>query len=459
MKEEKVEKNKFDIRSIEELEREVARMLLLADKDIVRVVCAIVISQVLRLDPIWLMLTSNSGGGKTEILNMFSKIKYIHPIDTITTNTFLSGMKSIGKETSLLRRIQNGVFFFKDFSTILERNETDRREIMSQLRRIYDGHFVKSTGNGEDLVWKGRISAIACTTNDIYVKLTSMASMGERFVIYEMAQPPRRHASKKAFARKRDNTDPTVLREDLQDATLSYITNIRDALTDTKFDPESITGELEDEVIEISDFCSQARTGLVKDNYRHTIEFISSKEMPTRMAEQFYSLLMAFVAIDRAENDLKPEDQRIPNYKGKLRPEDKNVIIKTALNSIPEKRRKALQALAQYELGVTAAGLAVHLGYETDVIKETLAELNALQLCHRKKFGQTYRFVINDEWKDLILRVEHLPSKEEALEALDFGDEEDTREYKEELDEAFDSGAIFGEAPLEYAPSPELPPQ
>lgn len=440
MQEEKVAikepEDKYDIRSMKELEKQIARMLLLADKDIVRIICAITISQILRFDPIWLMLISNSGGGKTELLNMFSKVPYIHFIDTITVNTFLSGMKSVGKETSLLRRVQNGVFFFKDFSTILERNETDRREIMSQFRRIYDGHFVKNTGNGDPLEWKGRISAIACSTSDVYAKLADMASMGERFIIYEMEQPPRRDAPKKAFSRKHENTDPAILREELQNITLSYVNNIRKVLLTDAFDTKKISGELEDEIIEIADFCSQARTGLVKDNFRHTIEFISSKEMPTRMAEQFYSLLMTFIAIDRAENDLKPEETRKKDYSGELRKEDKDIAVKTALSSIPEKRRKALKALAQYQFGVTAAGLAVHLGYETDVIKETLAELTALQLAHRQKFGATYRFVINEEWRNLILKVEKLVLKSAALEALDFEALEDTKEHNEELDAA-----------------------
>jgi ribonuclease HII len=443
MNEEKVEKKVYDIRSMDELEREIARMLLLADKDIVRVLCAIVISQVMRLDTIWLMLTSNSGGGKTELLNIFSKIKYVFPIDTITPNTFLSGLRSTGKETSLLRRIQNGIFFFKDFSTILERNEADRREIMSQLRRVYDGHMVKTTGQGETLEWKGRVGAIACTTSDIYAKLASMASMGERFVMYEMIQPPRKDATRKAFDRMEDNSDPSALREEIQDAVLSYITNIRRCLTDNPFSYKNISNEIKEEIIEIADFCSQARTGLTKDEYRHTITHISSKEMPTRMAIQFHSILMTFIAIDRAENDLKSDTERIGNYDGKLRLNDKNIVIKIALSSIPEKRRKALQALAQYEKGITAAGLATHLGYETEVMKETLAELNALKLCHRQKFGDTNRFVLNKDWTELILRVEHIKQEGNALEATDFEDEEDTQEAQDELNEAFESGAYF----------------
>lgn len=433
---------KYDIRSMDQLHTEMERMLLLADRNIVRVIAGITISQVLRLDPIWLLLVANSGGGKTEIVNCLSKIKYVHTIDTVTVNTFASAMKSAGKETALLRKIQNGMIVFKDFTSILEMNETARKEIMSQLRAIYDGKFVKHAGNGEEIRWSGKISVIACSTNAIYNRLSQFASMGERFVIYEMTQPPRRDATKKAFARKRTNLDPSVLRGELQDAFLSYITNVRNVLIENDFKTSDISSELEDEIIEIADFCTQARSGLEKNTYTRFIEFIPSKEMPTRMAEQFYALLASFVALDKAENDLKPEETKIPNYKGKLQDKDKNIIIKIALNSIPSKRRLALQALAQYDMGVTAAGLATHLHYETDIMKETLAELDALKLCHRQKFGNTYRFVINKEWRELILRVEHIAPTSEALEATD-DTTEDTSEYNSDLDAAFDSGELY----------------
>jgi hypothetical protein len=431
---------KEDIRSIEQLQTEVEKMLLMADRDIIRILAAISISQVLRFDPIWLLLITSSGGGKSALVDLLAKISYVHTLDTLTVNTFASAMKIAGKETALLRKIKNGILVFKDFTSILEMNEVARREIMSQLRAIYDGKFIRHAGNGEEIKWEGKISTIACSTTTIYHHLSKFATMGERFVIYELQQPPRKEVTKKTFERKRVNIDPSVMRNHLQDCFVSYITNVREVLINNDFRTTDISELLENEIIEVADFCTQARSGLERNTYTRNIEFIPSKEMPTRMAEQFYALLASFVALDKAENDLKPEHMRIPDYKGHLQERDKNIIIKIGLNSIPRKRRDALCALAQYEQGVTSAGLATYLHYETDIIKETLAELDALQLCHRRKFGNTYRFVIKEEWRDLILRIEHLNLRHEALESEEA---EDTSEYNQAIDEAFDDGTMF----------------
>ena len=40
-------------------------------------------------------------------------------------------------------------------------NEEGLREIMGQLRSIYDGEFTKRTGNANDVVWSGKIGIIA----------------------------------------------------------------------------------------------------------------------------------------------------------------------------------------------------------------------------------------------------------------------------------------------------------
>ncbi len=428
---------KINITSVEQLQIEVEKMLLLADRDIVRILAAISISQVLRFDPIWLLLITSSGGGKSALVDCLAKIPYVHTLDTLTPNTFASAMKIAGKETALLRKIKNGMLVFKDFTSILEMNEVARREIMSQLRAIYDGKFVRHAGNGEEISWKGKISCIACSTTTIYHHLSKFATMGERFIIYEIVQPDRISVTKKTFTRKRNNMDPAIMREHLQDCFISYINNVREVLINNDFNASDISEDLENEIIQIADFCTQARSGLEKNTYTRNIEFIPSKEMPTRMAEQFYALLASFVALDKAENDLLPGDAKIPDYKGKLQDRDKNIIIKIGLNSIPRKRREALCALAQYEYGVTAAGLATHLHYETDIMKETLAELDALRLCHRQKFASTYRFVINDEWREFIMRVEHLKPKQSALESQEA---EDTTEHDTALDEAFDQG-------------------
>lgn len=431
---------KIDIRSIDQLQAEVEKMLLMDDKDILRVLAAIAIAQNLRLDPIWLLLTAGSGGGKTELVSMLMKLPRVFTIDSLTTNTFASSMKLQGKEASLLNRIgTSGLIIFKEFTTILEMNEVSRKEIMSQLRAIFDGKYDKLSGNGEETNWHGKISVIACATTTIYHHMSKFSTMGERFIIYEILAPDRKAVGNKVFQRKLSSEDPNVLRQHLQDAFTSYIRNVRTQMVKNAFKLPPISNALQQEIILLADFCTRARSGIERDQYTRNIVFIPTIEAPTRMIEQFYSLLVAFVSLDKAEYDMRNSGQDTSTYDGVLTDRDRDVIIKIGLNSIPRKRREALCALAQYTYGVTAAGLATSLHYETDVMKEILAELDALKLCHRRKFAHTYRFVINDAWRDLILRIEHLSTKNEALESSDGS--EDSSEHMQELDQIFDSNA------------------
>jgi len=428
----------IDIRSIDQLQAEVEKMLLMEDKDILRILAAIAIAQNLRLDPIWLLLTAGSGGGKTELVSMLMDLPRVFTIDSLTVNTFASSMKIQGKEASLLNRIgTSGLIIFKEFTTILEMNEIARKEIMSQLRAIFDGKYDKLAGNGENTNWVGKISVIACATTTIYHHMSKFSTMGERFIIYEIKAPDRKEVGNKVFARKLSSEDPNVLRTHLKGAFTSYIRNVRAQMVRNAFRLPPISHELQKEIITLADFCTRARSGIERDQYTRNIVFIPTIEAPTRMIEQFYSLLVAFVALDKAEYDMARPNIDPAEYNGVLTERDRDVIIKIGLNSIPRKRRDALCALAQYTYGVTAAGLATSLHYETDVMKEILAELDALKLCHRRKFVHTYRFVIDDEWRELILKIERLNPKDEALESSDGS--EDTTDHMEEVDQMFEA--------------------
>ena len=133
------------------------------------VILAVTISTWTGNDGIWLLLIGGPSTGKTECLNIITSLPFVHTISTLTENTFLSGMKlKAGQEASLLHRVgPKGVLVFKDFTTVLGLRDDRRTEILNQMREIYDGKIVKSTGNGEDNNWEGKINVLAATTEVI----------------------------------------------------------------------------------------------------------------------------------------------------------------------------------------------------------------------------------------------------------------------------------------------------
>lgn len=416
-----------DIKTIEELQTEVDSVFLMEDRGVVKAVCAVVIANKLKMDPIWLFLVAASSGGKTEMINAIEGLDFVHPIDTLTVNTFASGQIRHGKETSLLLRINDGILALKDFTSILEMNKDARKEIMSQFRAIYDGKFVKSTGTGEDIKWRGRLGLIAAVTSVIHQKAEEFSTMGERFIQYAIKQPDRKAVSRRIFANGRNIENK---RQHIQDCFTAYITFVLSRVEEVEGDiPDSVKEEL----LEIADFSTKARSGLVKDERdKSKISFIPDAEMPTRVLGQLYTMAISFMTMNRADPHHGVGSEKT---KADLRDEDREIIYKIALDSIPRKRRRVLQILAKYQRGATTGAIAMVMGYHTEVVKETMFELTALGFVKRKRDGGTDHWTLNDEYKEIIIRFEKIVPTSASIEADD--DVEDYAEQSAEIDAAF----------------------
>jgi hypothetical protein len=132
-------------------------------------------------NPVWLFIIGPSGSGKTAVvINSCSALPSTHVESNLSTRAFLSGAIN-GKQHSLLEQIGNGVLLFKDFTTLMSKREEDLKEIMSQLREIYDGEYSSKTGQRSPS-WTGKITVIAAVTPIIEKAWSVHAAMGERFL-------------------------------------------------------------------------------------------------------------------------------------------------------------------------------------------------------------------------------------------------------------------------------------
>jgi hypothetical protein len=97
--------------TLEELKTEIKTYQYFEDTDIIDVALASIISTRLKLgNPIWLIIIGASSGGKSQILRplALTDAKFMHRVDDLTENTFLSGIS--GDDSSLLKRIgKNGM--------------------------------------------------------------------------------------------------------------------------------------------------------------------------------------------------------------------------------------------------------------------------------------------------------------------------------------------------------------
>src|SRR3990167_6859995 len=204
--------------TLQGLQEKIEKIYLVKDPYITKVLCVSVISHFLSSDPCWIVIVAPSGGAKSEFINLIHKVAWtpptkpgeeareqkVHAMSTLTSKTFISGQKVIGKDTSLLLQISNGIITFKDLTSLLSEQKDERAMIMAQLREIYDGKLAKSFGTGETLVWTGKITIIAGATYAIHSMKQAYTAMGERFIFYNMEQPSRYEAAKRTMENQQE---------------------------------------------------------------------------------------------------------------------------------------------------------------------------------------------------------------------------------------------------------------
>lgn len=406
-----------DIKRFTDLQKVFDDHMLWEDRGALRLAIATVIGNQMDMDPVWLMLVAPPSGGKTEIISSLDEIriggnKTIMPISDMTKNAFVSGMKKTGKETSLLHSMPfGGIFTFKDFTSLLSKNKDDQMEIFGQLREIYDGSYDKHVGTGDNLAWKGKVGALAGSTEVIYEHLEVATAMGARFIMYTINQPDRQQVLRLTLKNKKDKLNKPEIRAYRQACVKSYVEHIVDNMEE---DDVELSEETEENIISVADFCTRVRSGVIMDERRGHIKFVPSKEMPMRMTEQLLALASAFIMMDQSERSLgQLERAKI----GLLSDSDTELLYKIAFDSIPIKRRIALKYLAEYAQGVTTAGLATAIGYQTAVVAQWLAQLNSLGVCDRIKTNDARgdRWMLRDQYRAIMVKFENIKVIEEEL--------------------------------------------
>ncbi len=405
----KIQIEKNHALTIEEVESKIKDVYLLVDVGIVRVTLAAAIANRVNLHdkPVWLLILAGSSAGKTIMLQLLDKCgAWIHPIDTLTTNTFASGLQR-DEEVSLLRKANNGVLVFKDFTTITTMNEEGQREIMGQLRAIYDGSFDKKTGNANDVKWVGKIGIIAAGTIAVQRKMRQYSENGERFLNYIIKVADPKDITRKAMANQKDIK--------MKETELAEIVKkfVNQKLSEVFSNPKEIPPEIEEEMVQVADFCTMARSP-VQMNKKNpaVVDFVPDREMPPRMAMMLKNIAVSLMVISGEE--------LLSEFNAKI-------IYKIGLDSIPVERRMMLRILAQYR-EATTRNIAIKTNYTTETVKAWLTQLNALKMVDRigSGGGGGDKWELRKEYADIMCKYEGI-TREDA--ELYLSDEEEGNAY------------------------------
>lgn len=415
--------------TIEQVENKIKDVYLLVDEGIIRIVLATVLGNRLGLSdkPIWLLLLAGSSSGKTAIMGIIDKCgPWIVPVDTLTTNTFASGLKR-DEEVSLLWKANNGVLVFKDFTTITSMNEEGLREIMGQLRSIYDGEFTKRTGNANDTLWVGKVGIIAGGTIASQRKMRQFSEQGERFINYVLKIADAKDITRKAMNNQKN------LKEKSNEIAEFVAEFINEKLSTINKESLEIPLEIKEAMIDVADFATKARSPVTMSKKDPTmVEFVGDREMPPRMAMMLTNIAIALMILcDETELSMF----------------NAQILYKTALDSIPVERRIVLKMLAQYREATTKA-LAQHLNYPTQTVRAWCNQLNALKMIDRSSSGKSDTWMLKKEYKEVMCKYENINDEDEVLSEDNTFEEEDYSAYydknsERDLDEQLLNDATF----------------
>jgi len=405
---------------IEDVEKAVGEVYLMKDTGVIRAVLATVVGNLIdpKTPPIWLILLAGSSSGKTIMLNLLNKLEnYIMPVDTLTTNTFASGLKR-DEETSLLHKANRKILIFKDLTVLTTMNEEGQREIMGQFRAIYDGSFNKKTGNNADIDWKGKIGVLGAGTIAVQMKMRQYAQNGERFLNYiiDIADP--REITMRAMM----NQKKLALEEErLAIFVAKFVNQILNA---AKNKSGEIPQEIMEEMADVADFCTLARSPVIMNKKNVAIvDYVPEREVGPRMGTMLMHMANALMFISR-ENYLSNENAKI--------------LYKIGLDSIPVDRRLILTLLTRYRSSTTK-NIAIKLNYTTETVRAWLNQLNALKMVDRRKDGQNDVWTLRKQYKIVMNKYVGIEDLDIDLQVSD--DEESGSAY------ADDSATRYDQAP------------
>lgn len=417
-------------KTLAQLQERYHQLFYVEDRSVFPLVMAVVLGSKLNAPPTWLYVIGPSSGGKSQLLSCFNKVSFVTEISDLTPNTFLSGMKIAGKETSLLKKLGNNfLVVMKDFTTMISKDDAAKGQIIAQMREIYDGYISKATGTG-DLIewgtkerrWKGTF--LMAATEGIYKIQEEFADMGTRAINYVFKDQDRKKTARAALKNKRNTEKFNELFSSFQDEIAEFVEEMIEKAP-YEFDP--IPEELEDDIIEVADLSSQCRS-IVLRNYRGEKTLALSAEFPMRMAEQLLAMAQFMTYING----------------GELNQEHKAAIYKTAFDSIPKQRRMVLETISSYNR-IEILGMAQVMNYPPELVRSWVEDLNMFGIVTKSKGTRKEYWAIKSEYREVMKKYLGIVQKDEDLESDENGEVAMSDMTWQQRQEALNNNHVFNQ--------------
>ena len=315
------------------IENKVSELLTLSDHFPVRVTLATYAANYLKQVPLWMMMVAAPSNGKTEILGSMYKLPHTEVISDLTKSSFLSGASKKdtvkGATGGLLLKFGDfGFMIIKDMTTLLSKNPDAAAEVFGAFREIYDGDFIRYFGNegGTHKEWHGRLGVIAAVTSEIEKHRSAFSVMGDRFLTIRVYNNDDLRMLQARKALSASGTEHQV-RNEMQDLAGQLFQDFQPN-TDLQM---NFLSYIHDYIAPLAAFVASCRTPVERSGYNRDIEFIHDTEGYARLAKQLYGLFCGSITI------------------GCSLSEAWQIVVRVALDTIPEQRSQILEAIYLHE--------------------------------------------------------------------------------------------------------------
>jgi len=273
-------------------------------------------------DPVWLLLVSPPGCIKSSLIQSLDNAPKIFKMSTLTSSTLISGFGGQGADPSYIPRFNKKVVTIKDFTVILNLNQTAREEIFSILRDAYDGKIAKPFGNNIYREYESIFGILGGVTPIIEQYTTLHTSLGERFLRYNIKLDNSILGSRKYMHKAINNVmHSEEIKQQLMETaseTLNY---------DFKNVPV-ISKKLKEKIITCAQFISMIRGTVIRDKFSKEVSYKPFWELGTRLSKQITKLLLGIGMFKRLKKVTKEEFKLIRDVTHSTIPVSLNDIIR-----------------------------------------------------------------------------------------------------------------------------------
>lgn len=269
---------------------------ILLDEDLglaVKLMLAVIVSNAIPGDPLWMFIVGPPGSGKTMLLHSLSRLDVCVFRSTIRANMLVSGFKS-DTDPSLIPQLNKKVFVLKDYTEVLDLPEMEKDAVFSILRGAYDGRVSRSYGHGVVRDYESQFSMLAGVTTAIHGN--GRATLGERFLKFQLLKDTAFKADAQIRAAMSMIAREGIAEKAMQDTVSAFLN--RHFKTDPEHLGKMIPSWVIERIVGISQLIAMLRAEVDRDWKGDSIIRRPQHEMGTRLAKQLQKLAVSLAMIE-----------------------------------------------------------------------------------------------------------------------------------------------------------------